>query len=467
MSSGSGFDIVRGVRGRSAAAAVLVVAVALGLGAAVFLVVLQNTLVSSVQRAAVARAEQVAAQLERDGASSARADLAQSTLEGQLVQVLDPSDQVMAASSARAEVGPLSDARPAPGESVAQTTSLVPLLDDDDPYLVAVAAGPGSAGGYRVVVATSIAAAQQSVAASLKLFAIGLPIVLVLVGASTWWLVGRALGPVERIRARVSAISGTRVSQRIPVPDSRDEIAALAVTMNEMLARLESAQATQRRFVADASHELRSPLATLNAAVQVAVADETGATWQGLAEVMTAETNRMSRLVEDLLLLSKVDEHSMRLEWQDVDLDDVLQGQAARLRATPRVTVSTQIVPVRIEGDPGKLAQCVTNVVDNAVRHARSRVGLSLGPGPDGDSARIVVDDDGTGIPENERVRVLERFVRLDDSRSRNSGGSGLGLSIASEVARAHGGGVEIGTSPWGGTRVTLWIPTRQVDGER
>jgi signal transduction histidine kinase len=447
---------LRGVRGRSALAAVIVVALGLALGASVFVLLLQRELISTVQSDAKARATQVATQVAREGVRGLEGDLS-GTRGTQIVQVVDGADQVVSASSVRARLRPLSGVRPASGQVREVRASRLTLLDNDDPYLLAVAGVHSSGTYYRVIVATPIGAQQESVRAALTLLLVGFPVLLVLVGIATWLLVGRALQPVERIRARVGEIRGSAVKERIPVPSSGDEIARLAATMNDMLARLDRAQQTQRRFVADSSHELRSPLATLAASMELAALDDTGRTWSELSPVMASEVLRMNRLVEDLLLLAKVDEDGMRLTVEDVDLDDLIDAEVRRLRAYSRLRVEPHIRPVRVSGDRVRLGQAVTNLADNAARHASSFVRLTLDEGASG--AVIVVEDDGPGVPPDQRDHVFERFVRLDVSRERASGGSGLGLSIVREIVLAHDGRVKITDGSGIGCRVEVELP--------
>jgi signal transduction histidine kinase len=441
------------VRARSAIAAVLVVAVALAAGTAVFVLVLQRTLIASVQQAATTRAVEVAVQLRRDGAEHVRR--LETVREGQIVQVVDPRGRVVTSSSARASGRALSLVRPRDREVRRIRASTVPLLDDDDPYLLVVAGARSRGQLDSVVVASPIAAEQRSVQTSLTLLLVSFPPLLLLVGVATWSLVGRALGPVERIRTRVAAIGGSQVSERIPVPASGDEIALLATTMNQMLQRLEEGRSTQRRFVADASHELRSPLTTLAASLEVAAADRTDGSWRALSPVMAAEVDRMGRLVQDLLLLAKADERAIGLDLAEVDLDDLVGEGVKRLKAHPRLTVdSSDVVPTRVVGDRDQLGRVVNNLADNAAQHARTAVRVSLRQESGG--ALLVVEDDGPGVAPADRARVFERFVRLDDSRQRRGGGSGLGLAIVQEVVRAHGGTVRLRESAMGGCRVEV-----------
>ena len=222
--------------------------------------------------------------------------------------------------------------------------------------------------------------------------------------------------------------------------------------MNRMLARLESARNSQRRFVSDASHELRSPITTIRQHAEVALAHPDQMTAQELADVVLAEQQRMQRLVEDLLLLTRADEH-VPFSRVPVDIDDLAFEEGRRLRSARSVQVDTSGVgAARVQGDADALRRVLRNLGENAARHASSRVAISLEAR--GGDAVLAVDDDGPGIPESERERVLGRFVRLDEARSRDAGGSGLGLSIVDEVVRAHGGTLEISQSPLGGARI-------------
>ena len=458
----------RGVRGRSVLVAVAVVAVALLVGAVALLVVLQRTLVADVEAGAIARAEDVAAVLRSEGP----ARLPDVVLDGprpeQVVQVLDGGDgvggaggRVLVSSTRRVDDRPLTTLAPPPGATQVVRAGRLALLDRDSPYVVAVSSVERDGTLYRVVVAESIRAQQQSVATVLELMLVGLPLLLVLVATASWYLVGRSLRPVERIRAQVAEIGARgRLDQRVPVPAARDEIGRLALTMNDMLASLEAARTAQRRFVADAGHELRSPVATISAVLDVARRDD--AALAELTPVLEAESARIGRLVENLLLLARVDEHAVALDSGDVDLDEVADGEAARLRAAhPGLAVTSSVAPVRVTGDRGRLRQVLANLGDNAARHARGRVRLEVAL--DDGGALVVVEDDGPGVPAAERERVFERFVRLDDSRQRTSGGSGLGLAIVRELVGAHGGTVVLSDAAGGGCRAEVRLPVGPV----
>jgi signal transduction histidine kinase len=228
--------------------------------------------------------------------------------------------------------------------------------------------------------------------------------------------------------------------------------------MNRMLGRLEEGQARQRRFIADASHELRSPVASIRQHAEVAISHPELTSVGELSETVYAENRRVERLVDDLLLLARADEHTLQLRRRPVDLDDLVFDEARRLRDATDLRIETTAVSAgRVSGDAASLRRVLRNLGDNAARHARAHVAFALGE-HDG-AVQLDVDDDGPGIPADDRQRVFERFVRLDDARARDRGGSGLGLAIVAEVVSAHGGAITISDSGLGGARVQVRFP--------
>ena len=299
-----------------------------------------------------------------------------------------------------------------------------------------------------------------------RLLLVGVPGILLLACATVWLVVGRALRPVERIRRTVTEISAVDLSRRVPEPAARDEIGELARTMNGMLARLEDSAARQRRFVADASHELRTPLAAVRTALEVGLAHPDHAPWTQIAERAVRQSTRLETLVQDLLLLARSDDRQLVHRRSPVSITALVQDVRAASPA-PRVPVEFREaadtaekagVDARVLGDQEQLERMVRNVLDNAIRHARHRVELSIDDSAP-ETVRIEVADDGPGIPVEERGRVFHRFVRLDASRERGSGTSGLGLAIAKEIATAHDGSIEIGEAPGGGALVRITLP--------
>jgi signal transduction histidine kinase len=429
------------VRARITAASVAVLAGALLIGAVALVVSLNAALAREARASATLRATDVARVMAAGGDPVA----AVAGDDDVAMQVLDADGRVVAASPNLAGRPPLVDL--APGQS---RVTDVPF--DDDPF-VAVAA---PAGDRTVLLGQSLDAVRTSTRTLTTLLVIGLPLMVALVGVTTWRAVGRALAPVDSMRAEVDAISAAELYRRVSQPQTGDEVSRLAATMNRMLDRVEEAQNRQRRFVADASHELRSPIAAIRQHAEVALAHPSRA--PALAGTAHAESLRMQALVEDLLLLARADEDGLRLRRTAVDLDDLVLAEAARVRASADVRVDTTgVSAARVDGDPTTLRRMLTNLVDNAVRHARQRIAFSLTE-RDG-SAVLHVDDDGPGVPAHERDRVFERFVRLDDARARTDGGSGLGLAIVAEIVRAHHGTTVIADAPLGGARVTVRLP--------
>lgn len=376
--------------------------------------------------------------------------------EASLVQVVSSTGSVLASSPVIEGEPPVIDAALPPGQVSVTRRSGLPIGEDEPFVIVAQGVQTQSEGQVVVLVARSLESVDQATSVLVGLLLVGYPLLLLVVGVTSYWLTGRALAPVEAMRIRVSSIGDTHdLSSRVPVPPGGDEVARLARTMNGMLGRIEQSVQAQRRFVGDASHELRSPLATIRAAHEVGALHPEVTDWGTTSREVVDELDRLDRLVADLLLLARGDENELRLSFGDVDLDDLVRAEAARLRQLGlRVTLSAP--PVRVRGDLHALSRCLRNLTDNAARHATEEVRLVLRSEPK--EAVVEVIDDGAGIPPADRERVFERFVRLDDSRARHSGGTGLGLPIARQIARAHGGDLEcVGASP--GAHLRLRLP--------
>ena len=426
------------IRLRITTIASAVVAVVLVLGAVLFVLVMREALVDGVRTAAGNDASAIAERIH----DSKDFSLTESELdaEDQLIQLVRDG-AVIAASEDAEELGPL---------AVREGSATVSVPDEDRQYLVAA---EESRDDVLVVVGHDLSDVDESIAAIVPLVAVSIPVLVALLAITTWIVVGRALRPVERMRVEVDEVTANRLDHRIAGADAPDELGRLAATMNRMLDRLDESQRTQRRFISDASHELKSPLASLRQYAEVARSYPDRMTAAELTEAIDDEGGRLERIVRGMLVLARADEGSLRKAARPVDLDDLLLQEAQRLKASTALIVDAAIEPARIEGDAELLAQVVRNLVDNAVRHARGRVSLSLtSPGV------IVVDDDGPGIPQPDRERIFERFVRLDDARARDAGGSGLGLAIVREIVGAHGGTVVASESPLGGARFTVTL---------
>jgi signal transduction histidine kinase len=431
-----------GVRLRSALAAAAVVAVALLVAGVVVVSATRATLTSNIDASATQRAGEVAAALAVGGDVGLAQTVRPGPGEQTVVQVVGPTGAVIAASPSVEGEPPLSPLRPAAGQTLREQRTL--QVAQEGAFRI-VAVGVDTPRGARtVLVGQSLQPVNDSVRVLSAILLGGLPLLVLVVGASTFVFVARSLRPVEAIRRRVSGITGRDMRARVPVPAARDEIAALAETMNDMLDRLESTVTVQRRFLADASHELRSPLATVQVGLDIlAGTRDLPDVAEQHVERLRAETLRLGRLVGDLLLLARVDEHGLAPRRDDVDLDDLAYAERDRLAAQqPRLRVRATVKPVRVQGDPHHLGRALRNLVDNAARHARTTVTIGVWAEPA--AAYVEVGDDGPGIPAADRARVFDRFVRLDDSRSRTDGGTGLGLPIAREIIAAHGGTITV-----------------------
>jgi signal transduction histidine kinase len=284
------------------------------------------------------------------------------------------------------------------------------------------------------------------------------PALVLLVAFAVWYFAGRALRPVEAIRAEAAAITGATMYRRVPEPGTDDEVGRLAQTMNAMLDRLEQSSQRQRQFVSDASHELRSPLASIRANLEVALRNSDRADWPAVARRALAEDQRMEDTVAELLELARLDEleGQTRLDsLPEVDLDELVLDETMQPRRVP-VDV-TRVSGGRVHGRREQLARLVRNLVDNAVRHAASRVELTLQERDD--VVELLVDDDGPGVPLADRQRVFERFTRLDDGRARDAGGLGIGLAIVQAVVEQHGGTVAVEDASIGGARFAVRLP--------
>ena len=285
---------------------------------------------------------------------------------------------------------------------------------------------------------------------------VGVPVLVVVTALITWMAASRALRPVRAIADQADVITANNLDQRVPIHEANDEIRHLGVTVNDMLERLHDSQEQQRQLVADASHELRSPVAATRSQLEVAIAHPDSADWNATAVAVLGEQERLASLIDDLLALSRLDETGAGVTV-DVDLDDLAATEAQR---QPGAVSASIPQPVRVAGNPQLITRAVRNLLDNATRHAVDQVGVSVAIESATGMATVIVDDDGPGVPLESRDSIFHRFTRLDEARDRDHGGAGLGLAIARQVARAHDGDLTCTDSPLGGARFVLTIPT-------
>lgn len=440
------------VRFRITLAAALAVAVVLGLTGVWLVAHQRQVLTENLDDTLVIQARSLAAAVE-DG--QVPATLFPVADDDGIAQIVDAGGDVVSATPSVEGRPPLA---PAP-EGDHPVVRTVDDVSGEGPFHVASVRGTDAGGDPVVVhVGAPLDDISESTGALARSLVLAVPAVTLLLAALVWALVGRTLRPVEAIRREVDGIGAAGLDRRVPVPPADDEVGRLAHTMNAMLDRIEDGTRRQRRFVADASHELRSPLARIRAEIEVDLEHPEGADPAATSRSVLAETIGMQHLVDDLLALARSDAGAAPARRAPVDLDDIVNRQARRLRADGRVEVDgTGIGAARVLGDADQLARAVGNVIDNAVRHARSTVALSVTAA--GDDAVVAVSDDGPGIPPDRRAEAFERFARLDGARARHGGGTGLGLAIARDVVVAHGGTIMVDPDHHPGARLVITLP--------
>jgi len=455
------------VRWRTTLGATLVVAVVLVVAGAAVVGLLRANLLNGAQAEAELAAREVGAQL----ASGTSPNKAEASEDDVLLQILGPHGVL-------AESEDLTDASMVLGFADAPEGSRPSDDDEDDdteyagtvepdaaydtldvpgetgPYrFAAVTVTMPSGAQYVVYAGSSLATQNKAVGDAARYMLVALPGILLVVAAVTWLVTRRALRPVAAIRAELASITAGDLSRRVPEPPSRDEIGDLARTTNATLAQLESSVDRQRRFIADASHELRSPIATLRAQLEVGAAHPELLRPDGLLD----DVVRLQRLATDLLLLARLDAGEGVTPGK-VDLTETVRESVARRAATDEFPVRISVEEeLSVNGIRGQLERVLGNLLDNAQRHAHSTVAVSLSAV--GREVVLVVEDDGPGIPADKRASVFDRFVRLDDARSRDDGGAGLGLAIVRDVVAAHGGSVLLGESRLGGAVFRVGLP--------
>jgi signal transduction histidine kinase len=364
-----------------------------------------------------------------------------------LAQVIDAGGTVLAATPGASRVLPmLPPARLAAATNERRKFTTTKSALGPAPLRVAVERATYRGVPVTVVAAVPFADVRDTLLALRRVMFVVVPLLVLAVALATWLAVGSALQPVDELRAAADAVdmSAAGFATRLPVPAGADELRRLGETLNRMLGRLHRSNERQREFIADAAHELRSPIASVRTQLEVALGTPTDvATWPLIARDVLTDVERLSRLADDLLLLARLDSGAgSAFGAVPVDMAEVA-GQAGP--------------PALVTGDPAALRRMLDNLLTNARRHAATIVEVQVSV--EGGVVVVTVDDDGRGLPEGDRERVFERWVRLDAARSREEGGSGLGLPIARSIARAHGGDVSLTLSPLGGVRAVITLP--------
>lgn len=424
-----------GVRVRLTGFATLIVAVALVTGALLLTNLLRGRLDEASTTAALLRARDVAG-LAAGG--NLPPVLSLPGQESAVVQVVDPTGAVLAASENIDGEPPVSARRPLRGQELVYDAAVDALDSHESMRLVAVAADTAT-GPVTVYAAESLDRAAETVSAIVALLAAAIPTLVVLVASLTWWAVGRTLRPVRTITSTLAEITATDLHRRVPDPDTNDDIGRLATTVNDTLQRLDTAVERQRRFVADASHELRGPLAALRADLEVSTTHPERTDWHSVAAGTLGDVARLQQLTDDLLVLARFGTERTAVPQTPVDLSELVLDEGNRLhRNGIAVAVDVPREGAVVHGSAPQLRRMVRNLFHNAEQHAATRVDIGLRSRQG--RALLTIADDGPGIAPEDRARVLEPFVRVDSARTRDTGGTGLGLAIVREIVAAHHG---------------------------
>jgi signal transduction histidine kinase len=440
---------VKGVHGATVISGIVALSVSLFLGALLLRSELTTSNTRAIRAEALIRADDVA---EMVTSGEHRHNLDFGGLPG-WVQVLDKNGSVIDATRnldslnhsflSRATAtsrGPLQTV------PLVQTFSGLPL-NAGKPFVVASVLGMRPNGPFKVLAALPLTSSRSVIGgldrALIKLF----PALVAITGFLAWWLVRRALRPVEAIRTQVATISATDLHQRVPLPPGQDSISRLAVTMNGMLSRLEDSNEALRQFCADASHELRSPLATMRSNLEVSAMENSDPAWTTMVDHLLIDQDRLENLVTDLFLLTKLD-NQQPIALEPLDLGALVQHELA-LRPTPANQQCIVDAPSAvIDGDEQSVARVLRNLVDNAERYATSEVCVTVRKTTAG--VELSVDNDGPPIPPDKSLEVFRRFTRLEETRTIDTKGNGLGLAIVAELMQAHNGSVRFEPSAIG-----------------
>lgn len=446
-------DLVRGasIRLRTTLIAVTIVAAAFVTGATALVAVLQHQLINEIDTALRTRLDDL--QTASTGGIRLPASLPDTGDEGTVVQILGTDGVVITQSANIKQRIALVTSGPA-GITRIRTFEQAPI-GETAAYRLAIRRAISSDREIDLVVGSSLDPTRESVHTLRRSLLLGIPLLLLLVGAVTWFAAGRVLAPVESIRATVADISASDLSQRVPEPTGRDEISRLARTMNQTLDRLQAANDKQRAFVGDASHELRTPLASLQAQLDVLLANPERIDQPLVVGRLHEDARRLQHLAEDLLFLAVHDDGQREPVRALVDLDELVINAVEPIRARKAVQVDiSKVEGGRVRGNASQLARLIANLLDNAEHHADQ---ITVELHTTDATVELIIADDGPGIPVVDRERIFERFARLDTARQRRHGGAGLGLAIVKSIADAHDATITVADAHKG-TRIVVTL---------
>jgi heavy metal sensor kinase len=405
----------------------------------------------------------------QDYADAARSTSAELSSRQQMLAIYDAEGRLLAEAGRDDDLEiTLPDVRTVPAQDVLLLT-VTEAEDDDDRHRLAmrhVRVGPADV-GYLVVVGSSLEPTDEELESLREVLAYIIPIALVMAGAGGWFLARQSLAPVATMAERARKIGVEDLSARLPVVNSRDELGRLAETFNDLLNRLEASLTQQRQFMADASHELRTPVATSRTAAAVALQQphRQEQEYRESLAIIEQQTTRLSRIVDDMFTLARADTGSYPVHRTLMYLDEVVAEvvRGARVLAeTKDVTIELATVEsAAFSGDEELVRRLIGNLLDNAIRHARPRTAVHVSLTQQADGYELSVTDAGNGIPTDMQPHIFERFVRGDAARTSAAGGAGLGLALARWIARAHGGDVMLVRSSHDGTTFAAVLPSR------
>ena len=423
-------------------------------------------LYAGLDRDLASRASQIALSVGTPGDGEFQ-DISDATLKGipkqqTAAQLLSVGGQVLESSGATLAARPMVPATVIARTLRSTTPTVMTITQGEDRYRVLIALMTSS--GHLILVGTNSESVDDAVTRLVTILLLTGPGVLLAAGGGGWFLAKRALRPVTEMTATAASIGIDRLDERVPVPPGSDELSALAATLNTMLSRLETGVRDKRRLVADASHELQTPLAVMRTELDVSLASgDLPPDAVAVLESAREETDRMTRIVRNLLTLARFDEGTLRLLRQPVDLAEVVASTVESLDTLAHergvdVSVVSDGAAVA-DGDSEYLRLVVANLVENAIRYSGEGSHVVVSTRVDGHEARVVVRDNGSGIPADALLHIFDRFYRVDTSRSKAMGGSGLGLAISREIAEAHHGRIEVESEVSAGSTFTLILP--------
>jgi heavy metal sensor kinase len=420
---------------------------------------LGRDLLASVDLGLRARAQVMAGAVEAGGRAVIDQGGALLDPDESFAQVLDARGRILQATAATSDAPLLSfgSLRSATGATFfVRTVRRI----DSDPLRLLVVPVTSSGNHSFVVVGATLGDRRDDLRRLLQSLLIGGPVVLILMSAAGWMMVGGALRPVERMRMEADAISASEPDRRLPAASTGDELARLGTTLNRMLDRLQQALERERRFVDDASHELRTPLSVLKMELDLALArDRTPEEMEAALRSASAETERLVRLAQDLLVIARMEHGKLPVHRSEVSMQELVAESVTSYQERARdagARIDLDVKPATVSVDPARVRQALENLLDNAVRHTPRGGAIVLRAERAGDSVKITIEDPGPGFPPNLLSRAFEPFARDETDGREDDSGAGLGLTIVRAIAEAHQGTATAENPPQGGARVTL-----------